>query len=78
MKNLKNTFYAVFASLVLALVLPPAAFGATVKVTVNEIPITNVQIAQRAELLKLEPGPQGVDRRRIENAGGNAAQHVAD
>ncbi len=55
MKNLKNTVYAVIASLVLALVLPQAAaLGATVKVTVNEAPITDVQISQRAKLLELE------------------------
>jgi len=54
MKNLTNTFYAIFASLVLALALPQAALSATVKVTVNEAPITDVQISQRAKLLQLE------------------------
>jgi len=54
MKNLTKTFYAVFTSLVLALALPQTAFGATVKVTVNEMPITDVQISQRAKLLQLE------------------------
>ncbi len=55
MKNLKNTVYAVITSLVLALILPQAAaLGATVKVTVNEAPITDVQISQRAKLLELE------------------------
>ncbi|VAW15921.1 hypothetical protein MNBD_ALPHA12-977 [hydrothermal vent metagenome] len=54
MKNLTSTFYAVIITMLMALALPQAAIGATVKVTVNEMPITDVQISQRAKLLKLE------------------------
>lgn len=54
MKNLPHTLRALFTCFILILALPMAAQAATIKVTVGDVPITDIQISQRAKLLQLE------------------------
>ena len=55
LQNLHIMLAFVLMALVLpAAVLPTTAIAATIKITVNEVPITDIQISQRAKLLQLE------------------------
>lgn len=54
MKILPHTLRAIFASFFLILALPLVAQAATIKVTVDDVPITDLQISQRSKLLQLE------------------------
>ncbi|MCF6302295.1 MAG: peptidylprolyl isomerase [Devosiaceae bacterium] len=55
---------AFMAAVFLTMLFPISAQAATIKITVNDVPITDTQIAQRAKLLQLE-------RRGDSNAGRN-------
>ncbi len=66
MKNLPLTLRAFFACFILILALPMAVQAATIKVTVDDTPITDIQISQRAKLLQLERrGASSSARNRI-------------
>ncbi len=57
---------ALLAAVFLTLLLPVAAQAATIKITVNDVPITDTQIAQRAKLLQLERrGGSSAGRNRL-------------
>ena len=54
MNQFMKSLQALAIGLMLAVVMPPGANAEAIKVTVNEAPITDVQISQRAKLLQLE------------------------
>ncbi|MDB5507194.1 MAG: hypothetical protein JWR75_1832 [Devosia sp.] len=63
-----RTARTLFAVLFSVLFLATAVSAATVKITVNDTPITDVQISQRAALLKLEGKKGGAQEELINEA----------